>query len=132
MEVSSQIIDKAVKILGQGGVVAFPTDTVYCLAADILNEEAVGKIYRIKQRPQNIALPVIVADMEQLARICRITPLGLFLANEFFPVGFTLVLPRLETVPEIVTAGKDSIAVRIQDHPVAAEIVSRVALSTIL
>lgn len=125
MEVSPQIIDKAVEIIVSGGIIAFPTDTVYCLAADIYNEEALAKIYSVKVRPLNMALPVIVADMEQLKQVCRVTPLGLFLAKEFFPVGFTLVLPRLPDLPAIITAGKDTIAVRIQDHPVAAEIVRK-------
>jgi L-threonylcarbamoyladenylate synthase len=122
MEVSSQIIDKAVDIISKGGIIAFPTDTVYCLAADIYNHDAVAKIYRVKNRPLDMALPVIVADMEQLKQICLVTPLGLFLAKEFFPVGFTLVMPRLPSLPDIITAGKDTVAVRIQDHPVAAEI----------
>lgn len=125
MKLDSNKIDEAVSVIGWGGVIAFPTDTVYCLAADIFNQDAVEKIYRIKERPRNLALPVIVADMEQMAQVCRMTPLGLFLAREFFPVGFTLVLPRLSNIPDIVTAGMDSVAVRIQDHPVAAEIVKR-------
>jgi L-threonylcarbamoyladenylate synthase len=125
MEVSPQIINKAVDILRSGGLIAFPTDTVYCLAADIYNHDALAKIYMVKARPLNMALPVIVADMEQLKQVCKVTSLGLFLAKEFFPVGFTLVMPRLPDMPAIITAGKDSVAVRIQDHPVAAEIVRK-------
>jgi L-threonylcarbamoyladenylate synthase len=125
MEIPEQVIDEAVNVISKGGVVAFPTDTVYCLGADIYNYEALAKIYRVKARPRDMALPVIVADMEQLKQVCSVTPLGLFLAKEFFPVGFTLVMPRLPNLPDIVTAGKDTVAVRIQDHPVAAEIVKK-------
>jgi L-threonylcarbamoyladenylate synthase len=125
MEIPEQVIDEAVNVISSGGVVAFPTDTVYCLGADIYNYEALAKIYRVKARPRDMALPVIVADMEQLKQVCSVTPLGLFLAKEFFPVGFTLVMPRLPNLPDIVTAGKDTVAVRIQDHPVAAEIVKK-------
>lgn len=125
MDISEQIVERAVEILGNGGIIAFPTDTVYCLAADIYNKDALAKIYRVKSRPLNMALPVIVADMEQMKWVCRVTPLGLFLAGEFFPVGFTLVLPRSPELPDIITAGKETVAVRIQDHPVAAEIVRK-------
>jgi L-threonylcarbamoyladenylate synthase len=125
MDISDQIVERAVEILGDGGIIAFPTDTVYCLAADIYNKDALEKIYRVKSRPFNMALPVIVADMEQMKRVCRVTPLGLFLAKEFFPTGFTLVLPRSPELPDIITAGKDTVAVRIQEHPVAAEIVRK-------
>jgi L-threonylcarbamoyladenylate synthase len=67
---------------------------------------------------------VIVADMRQLQKICVLSELARFLADEFYPVGFTLVLPKLAALPAIVTAGKDSVAVRIQAHPVASAIVS--------
>ncbi len=118
-------INTAVQIIKNGGLVAFPTDTVYCLAADIFNEDAVGRVYEVKQRPRDMALPVIVADLEQLMRICRVSPLALFLAEEFFPAGFTLVLPKLRVLPDIVTAGKDSVAVRIQSHPVTTTIIKK-------
>jgi L-threonylcarbamoyladenylate synthase len=125
MDISDKMAERAVEILREGGIIAFPTDTVYCLGADIYNKDALAKIFRVKSRPFNMALPVIVADMEQMKRVCRVTPLGLFLAREFFPVGFTLVLPRSPELPDIITAGKDTVAVRIQDHPVAAEIVRK-------
>jgi L-threonylcarbamoyladenylate synthase len=117
------LMDEAVEIIKKGGLVAFPTDTVYCLGADPFNDAAVGKIYEVKKRPRDMALPVIVADMQQLRQICTVTPLAEFLADEFFPVGFTLVLPKLPRLSGIVTAGKSSVAVRIQDHPLASAIV---------
>lgn len=122
---TSLIIDKAVGIIKKGGLVAMPTDTVYCLAADAFNQDAVARIFDVKKRPGNIALPVIVADMEQLFKICQISPLGLFLAGEFFPRGLTLVMPRSPDLPDIVTAGKDTVAVRIQDNPIASDIVRK-------
>lgn len=125
MEDIDKQINKAVQIIRKGGLVALPTDTVYCLAADLFNEDAVARIYEVKQRPRNIALPIIVADMNQLLGICKVSPLAMFLAEEFFPKGFTLVMPKLPVVPDIVTAGKASVAVRIQGHPVATAIVKK-------
>jgi L-threonylcarbamoyladenylate synthase len=124
-EPSEETIEQAVAIIKRGGLVALPTDTVYCLGADPFNEEAIKKIFKVKKRPDAMALPVIVADMEQLTAICELSPLGLFLAQEFFPVGFTLVLPRLSCLPDIVTAGKPTVAIRIQSHPVATAISQR-------
>jgi L-threonylcarbamoyladenylate synthase len=122
---SKETMDRAVSVLKKGGLVAFPTDTVYCLGADPFNEAAVKKIFAAKKRPDAIALPVIVADFEQLKAICELSSLGRLFAEELFPVGFTLILPKLSCLPDIITAGKPTVAVRIQAHPVAAEIAKK-------
>jgi L-threonylcarbamoyladenylate synthase len=122
---TEETINKAVSILKKGGLVAFPTDTVYCLGADPFNEAAVKRIFAAKKRPDVMALPVIVADMDQLRAICELSPLGQLLAGEFFPAGFTLILPKLSCLTDIITAGKPTVAVRIQAHPVAAEIAKK-------
>jgi len=123
--------EKAVEVIKKGGLVAFPTDTVYCLGADPRNPEAVAKVYMVKQRPLHLALPVIVANMEQLHKVCDVSPLALFLAKEFFPVGFTLVMPKSPKLPSIVTAGKTSVAVRIQDNPIATMIAEQLDLGVV-
>ena len=129
-ELSSQV-EKAIQVIKKGGLVAFPTDTVYCLGADPLNPEAVARIYMVKQRPLHMALPVIVASMDQLHKVCEVSPLALFLAKEFFPIGFTLVMPKSPKLPNIVTAGKTSVAVRIQDNPVATRIAEKLDLGVV-
>jgi L-threonylcarbamoyladenylate synthase len=123
--------EKAVQVIKKGGLVAFPTDTVYCLGADPLNPEAVARVYMVKQRPLHMALPVIVASMDQLHRVCEVSPLALFLAEEFFPVGFTMVMPKSPKLPNIVTAGKMSVAVRIQDNPLATMIAEKLELGVV-
>jgi L-threonylcarbamoyladenylate synthase len=124
-------VEEAVEVIKKGGLVAFPTDTVYCLGADPTNSEAVAKIFIAKQRPLHMALPVIVASMEQLQKVCEVSPLALFLAKEFFPVGFTLVMPKSPKLPNIVTAGKKSVAVRIQDNPVATMIAAQLEMGVV-
>ena len=112
-------VKQAVEILRNGGIVAFPTDTVYGLGADPLNEQAVGKIYKIKRRPHNLPLPLLLADKSDLTKVASIVPeIAWKLAERFWPGGLTLVLKKSPWVPSAVTAGGDTIAVRIPNHPV--------------
>lgn len=112
----------AIKVLKEGGLVAFPTDTVYCLAADPFNIEAVAKVFNVKKRPIHMALPVLAADLEQLLSVCIMSPLAKVLAEAFYPGGLTMILPKQSRLPSIVTAGKSSVAVRIPDSSLAINI----------
>jgi len=120
--------DAAVELLRKGGLVALPTETVYGLAANALNPIAVAKIFEAKERPRFDPLIVHLPNREWLGRIvelpARDRKLILKLTNKFWPGPFTMVLPKREIVPDIVTAGLDTVAVRLSAHPVFAEIVS--------
>jgi L-threonylcarbamoyladenylate synthase len=112
-------IKLAVAILKKGGIVAFPTDTVYGLGADPLNEQAVDRIYKVKKRPHNLSLPLLLADKSDLLKVASVVPeIAWQLAERFLPGGLTLVLIKSPWVPRSVTAGGDTVAVRIPDHPV--------------
>ncbi|MEY2490090.1 MAG: L-threonylcarbamoyladenylate synthase [Verrucomicrobiota bacterium] len=117
----------ATDLLRSGNIVALPTETVYGLAADALKTEAVIKIFEAKERPRFDPLIVHLPDREWLERVARIDneSRGLIekLVSQFWPGPFTLVLPRQEILPEIVTAGLDTVAVRISAHPVFSEII---------
>ncbi len=117
----------AVELLRSGEIVALPTETVYGLAADALNPIAVAKIFEAKERPRFDPLIVHLPDHEWLEKIADIRAddrqLILALASKFWPGPFTMVLPKRDSVPGIVTAGLDTVAVRISAHPVFAEIV---------
>lgn len=117
----------AVELLRQGEIVALPTETVYGLAADALNPIAVAKIFEAKERPRFDPLIVHLPDRQWLEKIADVRAgdrkLILTLANKFWPGPFTMVLPKREIVPGIVTAGLDTVAVRISAHPAFAEIV---------
>jgi len=119
---SSQLtlrIDRAIEILKTGGVIAFPTDTVYGLGSDAFNIEAVERIYRVKQRPRHLPLPVLLADSSQLASIVdSVSGIAQFLTRRFWPGGLTLVLPKKSSLPDIITAGSDKVAVRVPGHAV--------------
>ncbi len=112
-------IKLAVAILKKGGIVAFPTDTVYGLGADPLNARAVDRIYDVKKRPRNLPLPLLLAEKSDLPKVADVVPeVAWRLAERFFPGGLTLVLRKSSWVPDTVTAGGDTVAVRIPDHPI--------------
>jgi L-threonylcarbamoyladenylate synthase len=117
----------AVELLRNGDLAALPTETVYGLAANALNPIAVAKIFEAKERPRFDPLIVHLPNREWLRRIAEL-PAGdrqliLKLAHKFWPGPFTMVLPKREIVPDIVTAGLDTVAVRLSAHRVFAEIV---------
>lgn len=117
-------VDRAVEILENGGIVAFPTDTVYGLGADVFNVEAIGRIYKVKQRARNVPLPVLLADSTDLVGVVADVPeMAWRLIKRFWPGGLTLVLPKKDTIPDIITAGSDKVAVRIPDHVVPLSLV---------
>jgi L-threonylcarbamoyladenylate synthase len=117
----------AVELLRKGDLVALPTETVYGLAAKALNPIAVAKIFEAKERPRFDPLIVHLPNREWLRRIAELATgdrqLISKLADKFWPGPFTMVLPKREVVPDIVTAGMDTVAVRLSAHPVFAEIV---------
>jgi L-threonylcarbamoyladenylate synthase len=116
----------AVELLRKGEIVALPTETVYGLAAEALNPIAVAKIFEAKERPRFDPLIVHLPNRDWLEKIVNLPArdrrLILKLANKFWPGPFTMVLPKREIVPEIVTAGLDTVAVRISSDPVFAVI----------
>jgi L-threonylcarbamoyladenylate synthase len=119
--------DAAVELLRKGELVALPTETVYGLAAGALNSIAVAKIFEAKERPRFDPVIVHLPNREWLERIVDVPAKdgGLIgeLADSFWPGPFTMVLPKRKVVPEIVTAGLDTVAVRLSAHSVFAEIV---------
>jgi L-threonylcarbamoyladenylate synthase len=113
-------IAHAVALLRRGGLVAFPTETVYGLGADARNAEAVRRIYAAKGRPAEHPLIVHLADAAQLADWSgEVTPLAKQLAAKFWPGPLTLILRRAAGVGDPVTGGQDSVGLRVPSHPVA-------------
>ncbi len=118
------IADAAALIRG-GALVAFPTETVYGLGAEALNPAAVRRIFEAKGRPATDPLIVHIADADQLARLARTVPgISTALANRFWPGPLTLIVPKSAEVPYEVTAGLETVAVRVPAHPVALALLS--------
>lgn len=117
-------LTEAAAILQSGGVVAFPTDTVYGLGALADCPDAVRRIFEIKKRPLTQALPVLAADVEQAASVADDIPeAARLLMARFWPGALTLVLPRAVWIPDEVTAGGLTIAVRVPAHPLTLALI---------
>ena len=117
-------IKLAVEVLKRGGIVAYPTDTVYGLGADPLNEKAVSRIYEVKNRPHNSPLPLLLAEKSDLLKVALIVPeVAWRLVEQFWPGGLTLVVKKNAWVPDSITAGGDTVAVRMPDHPVTIALI---------
>ncbi len=118
-------VKRAAEVLRAGEVVALPTETVYGLAANALDEKAVAKIFQIKGRPANNPIIVHVCSMEMAKRCVKdwIAPAAR-LAKSFWPGPLTLVLPRADMIPKIVTAGGETVAVRWPSHPFIQAVIS--------
>ena len=111
-------IDAAAQLLANGELVSIPTETVYGLAANALNDDAVLKIYEVKQRPQFNPLIVHVASWQQaLLYVKNIPAKAQLLAQKFWPGPLTLLLEKQDTIPDLVTAGSNRVALRIPNHP---------------
>jgi L-threonylcarbamoyladenylate synthase len=110
--------------LGEGGLVAFPTETVYGLGADATNPAAIARLYQAKGRPAFNPLIAHVGDISAARQIARFDDAAMALAEAFWPGPLTLVLPKTEgcAVAELATAGLDTVAIRIPAHPVARDI----------
>ena len=116
-------VDRAGDVLRKGGLVAFPTDTVYGLGAPAFNAEAVMRIYVAKGRPPEKAIPVLLASAAELELVVSsIPPAALVLAGRFWPGPLTLVMPKHHRVPEAVAA--DTVGVRVPDHAVARSLLA--------
>ncbi len=121
---SSQAIRQAVRLLREGEVVAFPTDTVYGVGAMAFEPFAVRQIFEIKQRPADKSLPVFIYQIDDLNLVARDVPDAAWrFLQHFWPGALTVVLPKNSAVPDIVTGGQETIAVRIPDHPASLELV---------
>ena len=118
------IIDAAGKIIREGGLAAFPTETVYGLGADALNPEASRKIYEAKGRPSDNPLIIHIADMEALEKIVLHVPTKAEkLAEHFWPGPLTMIFAKSGRVPLETTGGLQTVAVRMPNHPVALALI---------
>jgi L-threonylcarbamoyladenylate synthase len=127
--IAPDVITRAAEVLRRGGLVAFPTETVYGLGANALDAAAVARIFEAKGRPANNPLIVHVGDAAEAQRVASAWPeTATRLAERFWPGPLTLVLPKRPEVPDLVTAGGPTVAVRVPAHPVAMALLRAVGL----
>ncbi|MFA4889454.1 MAG: L-threonylcarbamoyladenylate synthase [Candidatus Omnitrophota bacterium] len=124
--IEQDYIIKAANIIKSGGLVAFPTETVYGLGADALNPVACAKIFQAKNRPLEDPLIVHIADKQDLFKVAReIYKITLDLIDAFWPGPLTVVLKKQEAIPDIITGGLDTIAVRMPNHKIALDLIKK-------
>ena len=110
---------RALEILGDGGVVAIPTDTVYGLAASAFDSDAVRRIFEIKGRDHAAALPLLLGDPEDVSIYASSVPAAAWrLIERFWPGPLTIVLAKAELLPDDLAGGRSTVALRVPDHPV--------------
>ncbi len=127
--VSPDDLTEAIEALRRGGLVGFPTETVYGLGADALDPEAVRRIFDAKGRPADNPLIVHIADIDMISTVARsVSPLAADLAKRFWPGPLTLVLDAQPSVPPVTTGGHTTVGVRIPDHPVALALLAGAGL----
>ncbi|MEY8368458.1 L-threonylcarbamoyladenylate synthase [Anaerovoracaceae bacterium 42-11] len=122
---TTEDIAAAAHILAAGGLVAFPTETVYGLGANALDAEAVGKVYAAKGRPSDNPMIVHISSKDDLLALTpEITADMQVLMEHFWPGPMTMIVPRLPLIPDTTTGGLDTVGIRMPDHPVALSLIS--------
>jgi L-threonylcarbamoyladenylate synthase len=114
---SCSALERAVVLLREGDPVAFPTDTVYGIGVHGFRPSAVEQLYQLKRRPSYLPIPLLLPDLAAMQSVCvDIPPIAWNLAARFWPGALSLILRRAPTVPDVVTSGGETVAVRVPDH----------------
>jgi len=117
-------LEEVAKIIEKGGIAIFPTETVYGIGTNGLNKKAVKKIYDIKNRPLNKPISLLVSDIDMVNKVAKdITDIEYKLMETFFPGPFTLILKKKDIVPDIVTAGNNTVGIRMPSNEIARKLV---------
>lgn len=118
-----KLIDKAIDIMADGGVILYPTDTVYGLGANIFNNDAVKRIYEIKQREYSKPLSILVSDVESIPLVAQVSKKQMYVINNWLPGPYTFILPKRSLVSSFVSANA-KVGVRVPDYGIATELAS--------
>lgn len=127
----NQDIIQAAAYLKQGHLVVYPTDTLYALGADVLNDVAVRSVFSTKQRPLSVPIPVAVSSYEQMEQITYPTRVAQTLIDEFLPGELTLIVEKRPALSDTVTAGTKTVAIRIPNDSLALELLNTVGPLTV-
>ncbi len=118
-----QQVEKGITILKKGGIIAFPTDTVYGLGCDAFCLSAVEQVYKVKRRSRHLPFPLLLSDMSQVTVVAKpLSGIGFSLARRFWPGALTLVLAKSDSLPPYLSSA-GTVAVRIPNHPVCLALI---------
>ncbi|MEN8136214.1 MAG: L-threonylcarbamoyladenylate synthase [Thermodesulfobacteriota bacterium] len=118
-----RLISQAVKYLRQGGVICYPTDTVYGIGCDIFNQKAVKRIYRIKKRPEGKPFSFMCGDLKDLSKYCLVSNTAYRLMKKNLPGAYTFILPTLKLVPKIMTSKQRTVGIRVPDNTICRALI---------
>lgn len=118
-----RLVNRVVECLKQGGVIAYPTDTIYGLGCDIFNKKGVKKIYQIKQRDPRKPFSFICADLSDVSNYAQVSNFAFKIMKRYLPGPFTFVLEATRVVPDVLTTRQKTVGIRIPDNPIALSIV---------
>ncbi len=118
-----RLISQAVKYLRQGGVICYPTDTVYGIGCDIFNQKAVKRIYRIKKRAEDKPFSFMCADLKDLSKYCLVSNTAYRLMKKNLPGPYTFILPTLKIVPKIMTSKQKTVGIRVPDNAISRALI---------
>jgi len=124
LKASQSSISEAIRVIKFGGLIVYPTDTVYGLGCDPFNTLAVKRLIDAKEQRKK-PLPILASDIEHIKTVAKVTETAEKLARKFWPGPLTIVLKKKPQLPEIVTFGRDTVGVRVPNHPVALELLGQ-------
>ena len=119
------LLQQAITAAHDGKLIIYPTDTQYALGCTLTHPQTIHRLFKLKKRPNNLALPVAVANIKEISTIATITLIQKQVAHTFLPGPLTMVLPKQPTVPPEVTASGNTIAVRIPNHPLTLQLLEK-------
>lgn len=126
-EIDYNKLNKPAEIIKNGGIVIFPTETVYGIGTNGLDSKAIEKLYKLKKRPYNKPISLLVSDMNMVDLLAKdITDIEYKLMKKFFPGPLTIILKKRECVPAILTAGQDTVGIRIPSGEIARKLIEYV------
>jgi len=125
-----KIINKAINKLASGGVVLYPTDTVYGLGANIFNKKAVNEVYKIKNRELTKPLSILISNIEAMPIIADLNENQKKCINNYLPGPYTFILKKKNTIPKYITSGKDTVGIRIPDNNIARALAELFPITT--
>ena len=125
-----KIIDEAINVLADGGIVLYPTDTVYGLGANIFDNKAVKRVFEIKQRSPLKPLSILVSDVNAIDLVAKVSVMQKEVINQHLPGPYTFILKKREIVPRVVTSGSSLVGVRVPDNEIACGLATIFPITT--
>ncbi|MBW2056298.1 MAG: threonylcarbamoyl-AMP synthase [Deltaproteobacteria bacterium] len=118
-----RLVDRAVKVLQQGGLIGYPTDTIYGIGCDLFNKEAIEKIYRLKKHDRKKPLSFICSDLDDISRYARVSNYAYKTMRRLLPGPYTFILEATKLVPKIATTKQKTVGIRVPDNQICLSIV---------